>query len=54
MSLAEAAVAAGWGRSGRTRWHDIEVGRRAVVTVASLDAIARALGCSAKTLLNGG
>ena len=51
LSLADAARAAGWGTSGRTRWHDIEVGRRSVLTTETLDAIAKALKCSAKSIL---
>jgi transcriptional regulator with XRE-family HTH domain len=39
------------GLTGRQQWNDIESGRRATITLATLDKIAAALGCKAKDLL---
>jgi transcriptional regulator with XRE-family HTH domain len=49
LSQDEAAKKAGL--SGRQRWNDIESGRRAGITLTTLDAIAKALGVKAKDLL---
>lgn len=51
LSLADAAIAAGWTKTGRGRWGDIETGRRANVTVQTLADMAIALGCEARDLL---
>lgn len=39
------------GLPGRQRWNDIESGRRASITLDTLDKIAAALSCKAKDLL---
>jgi transcriptional regulator with XRE-family HTH domain len=49
MSQAEAARKAGL--TGRQHWHDIESGRKASMTLTTLDKIAKALGVKAKELL---
>lgn len=49
---AEAATAAGLGSA--QRWNDIESGRRTNITLETLEAIAKALGVSAKSLLSEG
>lgn len=51
LSLSEAAVAAGWGVAGRTRWHDIESGRRKNLELRSIQAIAKVLNVTVNTLL---
>lgn len=52
LSLSEAAIAAGWGEMGRTRWHDIEAGRREDIRISTLDQISSALKCNAAQLLH--
>lgn len=51
LSLSDAAIQAGWGYNGRSRWHDIETGRRASLTTDTLAAMARALECSPRSFL---
>ncbi len=51
LTLAEAAIKAGWGKGGLTRWHDIEAGRRTNLTMNTIDAIAKALGCVTTELI---
>lgn len=51
ISLSDAAIRAGWGYGGRTRWHDIETGRRASLELATLEAMAQALDCAPSSLL---
>ena len=50
LSLADAATSAGWGASGRTRWHDIEVGRRKSLELKTVQAIAKVLGVKVKDI----
>jgi transcriptional regulator with XRE-family HTH domain len=49
LSQEEAAKRAGL--KGRQRWNDIESGRKAAITLTTLDQIAKALGVKAKELL---
>ena len=50
-SLTDAAVAAGWGKVGRTRWHDIEAGRRNNLTMRTIERMAEVLKIKTKDLL---
>ncbi len=49
LSQQEAAEKAGMG--SRQRWNDVESGRKANISIETLEAIAKALGLSAKSLL---
>lgn len=52
LSQGDAAERAGWGKKGRSRWADIEAGRRPTITTESLSAIATALHCKTSDLLS--
>jgi transcriptional regulator with XRE-family HTH domain len=52
LTLAEAATAIGWGPGGRGHWHDLESGKRNNLTSDTIKAIAKALGCKVKDLLD--
>ena len=49
LTQEEAATLAGL--SGRQRWNDIESGRKANVTIETLEAVAKALGVKSRDLL---
>ncbi len=51
LTLSDAAIKAGWGKYGFTRWHDIEAGRRTNLTMSTIEAIAKTLGCAATELI---
>lgn len=56
LSLTEAAVKAGWGTSGRTRWWALENGDRvgSNITLQTLEQLAVALGCEISELVISG
>jgi transcriptional regulator with XRE-family HTH domain len=51
LGITQSAAAKLAGLSGAQQWNDIESGRRASITLATLDKIAAALKCKAKDLL---
>ena len=51
LGLTQEQAAKKAGMKTRQQWNDVESGRRASVTVATLEAMAAALGVKAKDLL---
>lgn len=49
LTMEQAADAAGF--SGRQAWYNVESGRQPDLRISTLEAIAKALGVSAKSLL---
>lgn len=51
MKLTQEVAAQAAGMSGRQQWNDVESGRKGNVSIATLEAIAKALKISPKSLL---
>ena len=51
LELTQEQAAAKAGLTSRQQWNDIESGRRASITITTLEKIAAALGVKAKDLL---
>ena len=51
LGLSQHEAARRAGLTGRQRWHNIESGRNANVTVGTLDRIAKALDCDPRELI---